>query len=81
MKGFLGVSDSLEVSSLSSSVGLLYFFALITEEGFPVPPFHSQALHSVGCIFPFLPCFLLFFFSQPFVRPFTRLKPFFFSSR
>ena len=28
----------------------------------------SRTLHSVGCIFPFLPCFLLLFFPQLFVK-------------
>ena len=29
----------------------------------------SGTLHSVGCILPFLPCFLLLFFPQLFVKP------------
>jgi hypothetical protein len=33
MKCSLGVSNSLEISSLSRSIVFLYFFALITEEG------------------------------------------------
>ena len=37
MKYSLGISNFLEeISSLSHSVVFLYFFALITEEGFPV---------------------------------------------
>ena len=34
MKCFFGISNFLEeISSLSHSIGFLYFFALITEEG------------------------------------------------
>ena len=38
MKCFLGVSDFLEdISSLFYSIVFLYFFAVITEEGFLIP--------------------------------------------
>ena len=41
MKGSLGISNFLEEnSSLSHSIVFLYFFALITEEGFLISP-HS----------------------------------------
>ena len=44
-KYFLGISDFLEeISSLSHSVVFLYFFALITEEGFPISPGYSLEL-------------------------------------
>ena len=37
--GTLGISNFLEeISSLSHSIGFLYFFALITEEGFLISP-------------------------------------------
>ena len=42
MKSFLGMSNFLEeISSLSHSVVFLYFFALITEEGFLISPCYS----------------------------------------
>ena len=42
MKCSLGVSNFLEeISSLSHSVVFLYFFALITEEGFLISPCYS----------------------------------------
>ena len=45
MKCSLGVSDFLEeISSLSHSVVFLYFFALITEEGFLISPYYSLEL-------------------------------------
>ena len=53
MKRSLGVSTFLEISSLSHSVVFLYFFALITEEGFLISPFYSlkddavKVLHSI----------------------------------
>ena len=68
MKCSLGVSNFLEeISSLSHSVVFLYFFALITEEGFLISPCYSLEL----CIqsFPFLLCLLLLFFSQLSVSP------------
>ena len=45
MKFFLGISNFLkEISSLSRSIAFLYFFALITEEGFLISPFYSLEL-------------------------------------
>ena len=45
MKCFLGISNFLEeLSSLSHSVVFLYFFALITEEGFLISPGYSLEL-------------------------------------
>ena len=42
MKCSLGISNFLEqISSLSRSIVFLYFFALITEEGFHISPFIS----------------------------------------
>ena len=34
-----------------------------------LPLIFPETLHSVGCIFPFLPCFSLLFFPQLFVKP------------
>ena len=67
----LGISNFLEeISSLSHSVVFLYFFALITEEGFfNLSLLFFGTLHSDGNNFLFLFCFLLLFFSQLFVRP------------
>ena len=71
MKCSLGISNFFEeISSLSHSAVFLYFFALITEEGFLFSPCYSLEL----CIqmlvsFLFLLCFSLLFFSQLFVRP------------
>ena len=58
MKSSLGISSFLEeISSLSHSVVFLYFFALITEEGFLISPWLLFGiLHSNGYIFPFLLC-------------------------
>ena len=70
MKCFLGISNFLEeICSLSHSVVFLYFFSLITEEGFISPCYFFRTLHSNGYIFPFLLCFWLLFYSQLFVRP------------
>ena len=45
MKCSFGISDVLEaISSLSHSVVFLYFFALITEEGFLIPSCYSLEL-------------------------------------
>ena len=45
MKCSLGISNFLEdISSLSQSVVFLYFFALITEEGFLSSPCYSLEL-------------------------------------
>ena len=70
MKCSLGISNFLEeISSLSLSIVFLYFFALITEEGFLISPCYSLELCIQMSFFPLLLCFLLLFFSQPFVRP------------
>ena len=45
MKYSLGISNFLEeISSFSHSIVFLYFFALITEEGFLISPCHSIEL-------------------------------------
>ena len=45
MKCSLGISNFLEeISSLPHSVLFLYFFSLITEEGFLISPFYSLEL-------------------------------------
>ena len=45
MKCSLGISDFLEeIPSLSHSVVFLYFFALISEEGFLISPWYSLEL-------------------------------------
>ena len=45
MKCSLGISIFLEdISSLSHSIVFLYFFALITVEGFPISPCYSLEL-------------------------------------
>ena len=65
----LGISNFLEeISSLSHSVVFLYFFALITEEGFLISPCYSLELSLQMGIFPFLLCFSFLFFPQLFVR-------------
>ena len=71
MKCSLGISNFLEeISRLSHSVVFLYFFALITEEGFPVSPCCSLELCiQMGVYIPFLLCFSRLFFSQLFLRP------------
>ena len=68
IKCFLSVSNFLEeISSLSHSDVFLYFFALITEEGFFISPCCSLELHSNESIFPFLLCLSLLFFCQVFL--------------
>ena len=70
MKCSLCISNFLEeISSFSDSIVFLYFFALITEEGFLISPSILWNLNSNGYIFPFLLCFSLLFFSQLFLRP------------
>ena len=45
MKNSLSISDFLEeISSLSQSNVVLYFFALVTEEGFLISPCYSSEL-------------------------------------
>ena len=69
MKYSLGISNFLEeISSLSYSV-FLYFFALITEEGFLISPCYALELciqKGLSFLFSFVFHFLL---SQLFVRP------------
>ena len=77
MKCPLGISNFLEeISSLSHSIVLLYFFALIAEEDFLISPCFSLEL----CIqmgISFLFSFAFHFFSQLFVRPHqTTILPF-----
>ena len=69
MKCSLGISNFLdEISSLSHSVVFLYFFALITEEGFIISPCCSlEFCIQMGVSFLF--SFAFHFFSQLFVRP------------
>ena len=70
MKCSLGISNFLEeISSLSHSAVFLYFFAMITEEGFLIFPCYSLDLCIQMLIFPFLLCLLLPFFSLLIVRP------------
>ena len=79
---FPGISNFLEeISSLSGSIVFLYFFALITEEGFVISPcYFFGTLHSDAYIFPILLCFSLLFFSQLFIRPSqTAILPFYIS--
>ena len=63
MKYSLGISNFLEeMASLSHSVVFLYFFALITEEGFLISPCYSLELCiQMGISFPF--CFAFTFSS------------------
>ena len=56
-------------TSLSHPIVILYFFALIAEEGFLLSLLFYEILDSYKYIFPFLLCFLLLFFPQLFVRP------------
>ena len=57
------------VPLLSHSIVFLYFFALISEEGFLISPCYSLELHSNGYIFPFLLCLSLLFFHSYLLRP------------
>ena len=67
-----------EISRLSQSVVFLYFFALITEEGFLFSPCCSLELCiQIGTSFFFSFAFLLLFFSQLFIRSVqTTILPF-----
>ena len=70
MKCSLGISNFLEeISSLSHSIIFLYFFTLITEEGFLI--FLAILWNSAfkWVYLPFLLCLSLLFFSQLFVSP------------
>ena len=71
MKCPLGISNFLEeISSLSHSFVSLYFFALITEEGFLISPCYSLKLCiQMDMSFLFSFAFSLLFFSQLFIRP------------
>ena len=64
MKYSPGISNFLEeISSLSHSIGFLYFFALITEEGFLISPCYSLRLcikMGISFLFPFAFLFPLF---------------------
>src|SRR5574337_37329 len=64
MKCSLGISNFLkEISSLSHSVVFLYFFALITEEGFLISPCYSLELciqMGISFLFSFAFCFSSF---------------------
>jgi len=74
MKCSFGISNFLEISSLSHSIvfhhwGRLSYLSLLL----------FGTLHSNACIFPFLLCLSLLFFSHLFVRPHqTTILPFFF---
>ena len=60
MKCSLGISNFLEeISNLSHSIVFLYFFALITEEGFISPWYSLELCIQMGIIFPFLLCLYL----------------------
>ena len=69
MKCSLDISDFLEeTSSLSHSIIFLYFFAMITEEGFLISPCYSLELCiQMGISFLFF--FAFHFFSWLLVRP------------
>ena len=59
MKYSLGISNFLEISSLSHSVVFLYFFAQITEEGFLISPCYSLELcvqMGISFLFSFAQC-------------------------
>ena len=66
MKFSLGISDFLEeIFSLSHSIVFLYFFAVITEEGFLISPYYSLELCvQMGISFLF---FFAFSFSFPLI--------------
>ena len=60
----------LKRSLVSHSIAFLYFFALVTEEGFLISPCYSLELCiQMGISFLFSFAFLLLFFSRLFVRP------------
>ena len=64
MKCSLGISNSLEeTSGLPHSIVFFYFFALITEEGFLIPPCYSLELciqMDIYLLFSFAFAYLLF---------------------
>ena len=54
MKCSIGISNFLEeISSLSHSIIFLYFFALITEEGFVSPCYYLELCIQMGISFLF----------------------------
>ena len=68
MKCSPGISNFLEISSLSHSIVFLYFFALVTKEGFLISPCYSLELCiQIGISFLF--SFAFNFFFQVFVSP------------
>ena len=75
MKCSLGISSFLEESSsLSYSIVFLYFFALITEEGFLISPCYSLELCiQMGISFSLLPLASLLSFL---LSPQTTIFPF-----
>ena len=69
MKCFLDIFNFLEdISSLPQSIVFIYSFHYLRRSSYLPLPF-SGTLHSVGYIFPFLPCLSLLFFPQLFVKP------------
>ena len=76
----LGFSNFLEISSLSHSIVFLYFFALVTKEGFLISPCYSlEFCIQMGISFLF--SFAFNFFFQVFVRPpQTTILPLYFFS-
>ena len=64
MKSPLGISNFLEeISNLSHSIVFLYFFAVITEEGFLISPCYSLELciqMGISFLFSFAFCFSSF---------------------
>ena len=71
MKCSLGISNFLEeISSLSHSTVFLYFFALITEEGFLISPCYSLELCiQMGISFLFSLAFSFSFFFSAIGKP------------
>ena len=64
MKWSLGISNfPEEISSLSHSIVFLYFFALITEEGFLISPGYSLELFDIQMGISFLFSFAFHFSS------------------
>ena len=60
-----------EMSSLSHSIVFLYFFTLITEEGFLVSLLFFGTLHSDGYIYFFSPLHLSFLLSSDICKPYS----------
>ena len=70
MKCSLDISNFVEeISSFFRSIIFLYFLLCSHKMLSYLYLLFSGTLHSVGCIFPFLLCLSLLFFSQIFVRP------------